>query len=184
LTWFIFRTAPQREIIADKILKRVGFEAYTPVRREYRFANRYARHRKEKTLKKFPLMVGYVFIQLKRNQIGQLFANRSRFGLFDCVKSVVGVGGRPFDINDEIMQNLIAFHKNRHRAPGSYRHMNTHKEFEVGDTVRVVEGPFREFDVVVEEIDGGALTVFFDAFGRVNKTTMPVGFQPPQLKKV
>ena len=52
--------------------------------------------------------------------------------------------------------------------------MRTRKEFEVGDTVRVIEGAFASFSAVVNEIKGTLARIEVDFFGRQTPVEMPV----------
>jgi transcription antitermination factor NusG len=176
-TWFIFRTAPQKELKSLDILENAGFIAYSPVREEYRYANKYARSKRKKSLNKFPLMVGYIFIAMDHTQLGWFFMQRKHFGLFDCVKSVVGIAGVPVSIEHSTVQSLIQDHGGgKHIAPENYRFMHTHKEFDVGDIVKVIDGPFRDREIIVSEISGKMLTAYINMFKIAHKVDIPTDY--------
>ena len=44
--------------------------------------------------------------------------------------------------------------------------MAIHREFDVGDIVTVVEGPFQDHEIVAEEISGNMLKAYVYMFGQ------------------
>lgn len=162
-TWFVFRTSPQKEFVAHEILKRSGFLSYTPRREEYRFANKYARAKRKKSIKQFPLMVGYILVALRPNQLGWFCYHHKP----DCVHSVIGFAGVPVAIDHYIVERMAREYGGAdHIAPEYQKFMRTHKEFAVGDNVEIMEGPFIGRSIIVEEIRGDKARSFIEMFGQ------------------
>ena len=170
-TWFVFRTSPQKEFVAHEILKRAGFLSYTPRRQEYRFANRFARARRKKTLKTFPLMVGYIFVALPYEDLGWFCYYHKP----NCIHGVVGFAGAPMAIEHRAVERMMAVHGDAdHTAPDYQKFMRTHKEFKAGDNVEIMEGPLLGRSIVVEEIRGNKARAFIEMFGKTMQVNIPL----------
>lgn len=170
-TWFVFRTAPQKEFVAHEILNRAGFLSYTPRREEYRFANKYARAKRKKSIKKFPLMVGYILIALTPRQLGWFCYHHKP----NCIHSVIGFAGVPMAIEHAIVERMAMEHGGtEHIAPDYQKFMRTHKEFSVGDNAEIMEGPMLGRSIVVEEIKGDKARAFIEMFGKPMRVEIPL----------
>lgn len=170
-TWFAFRTEPQKEFIAHAILNRAGFVSYTPIRQEYRFANRFARAKRKKTLKTFPLMVGYIFVALPPEALGWFCYYHKP----ECVYGVVGFAGAPVEIEHEIILAMAEEHGGiDYLAPDYERFMRTYKEFKPGDRVEIVDGALLGHQVVVEEIEGDQARAIIQMLGKEMQVAIPL----------
>jgi hypothetical protein len=59
-------------------------------------------------------------------------------------------------------------------APAEQRFMASGKEFSSGDAVEIVDGPFRDRLVTVEEIKGPMATIMLELFGEPRAVEVPV----------
>lgn len=170
--WFIFRVETGRELDAFKLLRERGFECYCPVEIVFRWHNGITRAQGRKYEKKKPLFPGYLFIQTP--SLSDLFVDKP-----DYVWRVLGSDGIPHRYDHGFMLDFIAhFGGGEHIAPSHHRFIDTGYEFNVGDEVRVIDGPFRAamegVNVKVENIKGSAADVMLELFGATRLTPIPL----------
>lgn len=124
--------------------------------------------RKTSTRKFFP---GYILIQMElNNDTWHVVKNIPK------VTGFVGGGVQPTPITEEEVQKITS------RIAEGVEKPKPKVEFEVGETVRVVEGPFVNFTGVVEDVkpEKGKLKVMVSIFGRVS----PVELEFIQVEKI
>ena len=90
------------------------------------------------------------------------------------VTGFVGAGTTPIPVSQaeiEILQKRMGVEEPEYTI-----------DFEIGDSVKIVDGPFKDFDGKVSEIDAkkGKVKVFIDMFGR----DTPVELDALQIKKI
>jgi len=112
------------------------------------------------TRKSYP---GYVMLRMSMSDHAQY--------LVQSIPKVTGfVGGknRPTPMSDEEAERILTRMKTSHEQP------SPKFSFEIGDEVRVVDGPFDDFNGVVEEVntDKGTLKVAVSIFGRQTPVTL------------
>ena len=124
--------------------------------------------RRVTTRKFFP---GYVLVSMDMND-ESWYAVKSTAG----VAGFVGAGPRPIPLSDAEVQRIVRVTEEKKAKP------KPKIIFEKGDGVRVVEGPFANFDAVVEEVnpERGKLRVMVTIFGRQT----PVEFEYWQLERI
>jgi transcriptional antiterminator NusG len=123
--------------------------------------------RKTSTRKFFP---GYILVQMElSNETWHVVKNTPK------VTGFVGGGAAPPPIPDEDVAKITA------RMVEDVERPKPKVAFEVGETVRVVDGPFLNFTGVVEDVkpDKGKLKVMVSIFGRVT----PVELEFIQVEK-
>jgi transcriptional antiterminator NusG len=123
--------------------------------------------RKTSTRKFFP---GYILVQMElNNETWHVVKNTPK------VTGFVGGGSAPPPISDEEVAKITA------RMEEDVERPKPKVAFEVGETVRVVDGPFLNFTGVVEDVkpDKGKLKVMVSIFGRVT----PVELEFIQVEK-
>lgn len=157
LHWYALRTPAQKEFIAQELLTQAGFVTYCPTDKRWRKRNRYT---KQKELISYAMIPRTVFVGFEPGI-------PAWFNLFSlpCITSVVGVNGTPMRLDNNGMANLITKWANGIQRPKEERHMETGKEFRVGDVVRIVDGPFDGMTVPVTEIRGSEARIFLSLFG-------------------
>lgn len=167
--WFILRVTSQSEAVVVEILARRGITAFAPARSAWRRANRFA---KRKQRRWFSLAPGYVFIAFTDGA-------RPWDQVLDApgltaVRAVVGVAGRPAVIPEVVMARLCQrWGVGRFEAPAHHAYQPTRREYQVGDWVEVLEGPFAGLEARVEELTGARAKVLLTVLGGVSPVTVP-----------
>ena len=161
-SWFALQVSPQKEIVAQKILRRRGFKTFVPVKVEWRHSSPKAkRTRQPKEPFSYPVAPRYVFVGIDRRRSDAWNVLR-----LPCVQGVVGgLDGRPLQLVTKEMVRLIRRTATGINAPEAQKFMRTHHEFAVGDIVRVMDGPFEGLSVPVVEITGGLARLGLSLFG-------------------
>jgi transcription termination/antitermination protein NusG len=139
-------TTGTRVYVPEHLLRRAGFDVFLPVRKEWRRLGRYT---VEKELVSFPLLVDWLFVGWP---VGD--CRWHDLMSMDVVAGVMGTGGRPIQIPEQHMMNLMRLWGGGVLSPQLHRYMRKGHEFCVGDTARVVAGPLLDQDIRVVEIDG------------------------------
>jgi transcriptional antiterminator NusG len=95
------------------------------------------------------------------------------------VTGFVGLGARPTPLSRREVDNILA---PKAEGAGAQKKAKPHLEFEVGESVRVREGPFADFSGTIAEIneDQLKLKVLVNIFGRET----PVEFEFAQVAKL
>ena len=162
--WFAIRVQSNKEDHVRRTLERkiethgMGDairEVVVPVRKYEEIKNGKKRVRSEKT---YP---GYVLIELEMNDDTWLFI-RETPGVGDFVGVNTGTQTKPFALTEEEVGKLFGSEEEQEVQP------QLKIDFDVGDRVKIKDGPFEDFDGVVEEIlpDKGRIRVTVNIFGR------------------
>ncbi len=106
--------------------------------------------------KKFP---GYILVRLFMDD-DTWYAVRNTPG----VTGFVGSGSKPTPLSRREVERILGVRKDEEEK----KEPRFKPAWEVGETVRVVEGPFADFNGVIEDInvDQSKVTVLVDIFGR------------------
>ncbi len=113
---------------------------------------------------------GYVLVNIELNdETWHLVKNTSK------VTSILGGGGRPVPISEAEADRIL------HQVKEGVERPRPIISFEVGELVRVCEGPFNSFNGLVEEVDDerARLKVAVSIFGRAT----PVELEYAQVEK-
>ncbi|KMQ51374.1 Transcription antitermination protein NusG [Chitinispirillum alkaliphilum] len=110
--------------------------------------------KKQKTTRKF--FPGYVLVEMELNK-DTLHAVRNTPG----VAGFIG-GNKPQPLRDDEVRRILG------QTEKSTRQQISEVPFEIGDAVKIKEGPFKDFDGVVDEIhpEKGKIKVMVSVFGR------------------
>ncbi|HVM22112.1 MAG TPA: transcription termination/antitermination protein NusG [Sphingomicrobium sp.] len=130
------------------------------------------RGKKVQSERKF--MPGYVLAKLEMNdQVYHLVKNTPK------VTGFLGPGGKPQPIPDAQASRMLDT-KDEAAAAGPKAKINV--DYEIGDAVKVLDGPFATFNGVVEELDfdRGRVKVSVSIFGRAT----PVELEFEQVERV
>jgi hypothetical protein len=187
LTWYCFRTAPQKEVTAEFALRKHGYTVFLPTER--RAIRRRTLRRKGGAPKTFtrtyPLMVGYILIGFSgavnwREMLGtgretviwditDHAGQKTRtpipmhIGWGHLLKSVVGFEGRPMPLRAGAIEEL----QERTRQTIPYLSTpNTRRSAQEGEDVRILSGPFADWTGRVEEISDGFASIPVRLFNR------------------
>lgn len=148
----------RRVFVIESIFKQRGFETFLPARKVWRQRNRY---KKQKHLTAYPLFVGWIFVGWPADEVRW----KNLFGT-PCVDWVVSVDGEPYQIPQSAMEDMFdRLGDDKTTAPDRERFMRTHQEFNIGDTVRVIEGPFQGQEVRVVDLSGAKAKALIEILG-------------------
>lgn len=114
---------------------------------------------------------GYILISVDMNQdIWYMIKNTSK------VTGFLGGGSEPVPLSEDEVKTIRAQIKGESARP------KPKFSFEKGESVRVVDGPFINFNGVVEDVnhDKGKVRVMVSIFGRAT----PVELEFPQIERV
>lgn len=164
--WIIRRTAPNREFKIVRRAAQLGLSCYCPTitaRREFR-----------------RLKAGYEWIE-RRNSVSPLITGAILIPDFDidakAWKSVDGVMGilRFGDFVPTLTPKLLSDIR-RIEAIGNTPKSKRERDFEVGQLVRVLSGPFKDYSGRVERFDGtGRISIGIEIFSRISPATLDQG---------
>ncbi len=90
------------------------------------------------------------------------------------VTGFVGNGARPTPLSKKEVESILGVGK---EEPGQERKVRPRLEYEVGEQVRVVTGPFADFNGAISDIDvaRSKLTVLVNIFGRETPVELELG---------
>lgn len=144
LQWFILRTAPREEMRATLLLERKEHAVLYPRESVFRRKNRY---HKTKVGVLRPLTRGYLFVGFIHTP--------NWLDVLSCqsLLGVVSVGGKPRKLPFQSAASFMKGHAFR-SAPDRHKHMISNREFDEGDVVEVLAGPFGGTHVKVHAIKG------------------------------
>lgn len=158
--WYVVQTQPHAEARAISNLERQGYVVFCP---RIRKTMRHARATKHVLS---PLFPGYVFLQ--RNVSGECW--RSVNGTFGVVR-LVSHGDTPQALPHGVVEALQSHSDNIGLS-------DYHPAFNLGQTVRIVDGPFADLCGVLQGLDaGGRVRVLLDLLGR----SVPVALRHEKL---
>ncbi|AKS44816.1 transcription antitermination protein nusG [Octadecabacter temperatus] len=102
-------------------------------------------------------MPGYVLVQMEMSDEGYHLINS-----INRVTGFLGPQGRPMPMRDAEVQQILGRVEEGQEAPRTLIH------FEIGEKIKVNDGPFEDFDGLVEEVDeeNNRLKVTVSIFGR------------------
>lgn len=151
MTWYALTTVPQKEFLAEAILRQRGFDTFLPVHKKWRRPNKFIRERR---LISYPLMRGYIFV--REPLWVELFRLR-------IVTGVVGIEGEPMPISDGSMAH---FFKAEFMPRPEEKYMKPHKEFKVGDMAEISAGPLAGRILHISDIHGKSARAVLDLLGK------------------
>ncbi len=102
-------------------------------------------------------MPGYVLVRMEMSDQGYHLINS-----INRVTGFLGPQGRPMPMRDAEVQSILGRVQEGEESPRTLIH------FEIGEKVKVNDGPFEDFDGMIEEVDEDAqkLKVSVSIFGR------------------
>jgi transcriptional antiterminator NusG len=116
-------------------------------------------------------MPGYVLVHMEMSDEGYHLINS-----INRVTGFLGPQGRPMPMRDAEVQQILGRVEEGQEAP------RVEISFEIGEQVKVADGPFEDFDGLVEEVDeeNQRLKVTVSIFGRAT----PVELEYTQVSKM
>jgi transcriptional antiterminator NusG len=90
------------------------------------------------------------------------------------VPGFVGNGARPTPLSRKEVESILGVCK---EEPGTEKKARPRLEFEMGEQVRVIQGPFADFNGAISDIDvaRSKLTVLVNIFGRETPVELELG---------
>lgn len=161
MTWYAFRTVPQKERAAAEILAH-RFDVATLVPLETRIIRR-RRARDKAKEKSYPALVGYVLADVPDWAIWHRIIN------LDVILSVVGFDGRPAPLDPAAVHRLSKLSCNVASSVPV-----TRKSFQKGDTCVVTSGPLFGAQSKIEDIRGCRARVIVDLLGSKRSVEIPL----------
>lgn len=146
IDWYVVFVMSGKEFSAHKILQQHAQGVYLPLHWRWRGVNRYVRGKRHKG---YPALPGSLFLGFQRGE--ERWFNIRQQGV---ARGVLGIGGCPVAISGECLLDFINRNEDKFDVPDQQQYMVSHGEFEVGDRVRMVKGPFEGFVVDVQSIQG------------------------------
>jgi len=174
MMWYVVRVATNREEQAAENLRRrvrqLGLEhlvARVLVPKERRSETRRGR----KLIKEQKIYPGYIMAEMELNDTTLLLIKETP-GIGD----ILGSGTQAVPLKPEEVDKLLA------QAQRGEEVVSPSVEFSVGERVRVKEGPFENWDGIVEEVtpEKGIIRVVVEIFGRPT----PVELEQWQVERI
>lgn len=177
--WYAIRVQSNKEDHVRRTLQRkvetFGLsekirEVVVPTRKFEEIKGGKKRVRSEKT---YP---GYVLVEMEMDDESWLFIRETQ-GVGDFVGVAAGSNAKPFPLTEEEVGKIFGTGESAAEAKPQLK-----IDFDIGDRVKIKDGPFEDFDGVVEEIipDKGRIRVTVNIFGRA----APVELEYWQAEKV
>ncbi|MEG9884803.1 MAG: transcription termination/antitermination NusG family protein [Hyphomicrobiales bacterium] len=158
IEWYGVLGRSGKEFVAQKVIARAGACAWLPLHTKWRLQNHFSR---AKIKIAYPVIAGCLFVGFKAGH-EDWWAVRRKAG---CVHGVIGIRGYPVAITGARLSAFVARNRIRFGAPNEQRFMRSRHEFKVGDSARIVEGPFEGRVVDVRQIKGGYARVLMMLLG-------------------
>ena len=112
----------------------------------------------KKTVKEKSLLPGYILVKMSMNNETKFFIES-----IDGVMSFVGPKGSPQAVTELEMARYLSISDGDDLSGDNFEEI----PFKVGDSVKVIDGPFKEFSGLVQEInDKNRIKVNVNIFGR------------------
>lgn len=154
--WFVAQLKPQGLRRAEENLARQGFLSFCPKRLESVIRN------SKRMSKEAPLFPGYLFVQFDPSEGGWTSINATR----GITRLIISDIRKPTPLPATFMAGLMA----RCDDGGL---IGAPPDLEVGDTIRVLSGPFADTIARIETLqDGERIQILMDLMGRETRISM------------
>ena len=162
MNWYSLRVMSGKENkVKDSIFRELDFDKDLKVNvEEILIPTENIVHIKDgkKTVKEKSLLPGYMLVKMMMNNETKFFIEN-----IDGVMSFVGPKGNPQPVTDNEMARYLSSSENEDSSNEDVEEI----PFKVGDSVKVIDGPFKEFNGLVQEInDKNRIKVNVNIFGR------------------
>jgi len=132
--WFVVQTNPREEQLASTVLTQHGVAVYQPYMEKFVF------HARKKTLKRYPLFPGYLFVHIRPVEEDFHKVRWSR-----GVRKILIDNYQPVSIQDEFVTSLMNL---QDKETGVIKKP---VEFTAGELVRIRSGPLKDIVGIFEE---------------------------------
>ena len=166
MRWYILVSTPQGDMAAQRILRDKGVYSIVPLDFRYRKASKYTK-RKMRVVS--PAMPGYLFVGMEEGEEDW----PAILGL-NVVRGVVGVDGCPKPVDGCVVLAFLQSGADKWSVPKEYKFMRSNKEFDIGDEVEIVVGPFSGQVTKVKAIEGSDAKIQLMVFGSTQDIAFPL----------
>lgn len=159
-TWHVVETKPGRYQLAEDFISRLDYQVFNP---KIRIAKNWSRGRRRESVRQY--IPGYLFVHFDLEVEGWQRINWS-----PGVRSLMYLGPElPATVPDAVVELILS----NCELGTSYvkEQVCDRKLFVIGQTVRVLEGPFASFNGPVTMVERNRVTVLLSVFGRSNPIT-------------
>ena len=162
MNWYSLRVMSGKENkVKDSIFRELGFDKDLKANvEEILIPTENIVHIKDgkKTVKEKSLLPGYMLVKMMMNNETKFFIEN-----IDGVMSFVGPKGNPQPVTESEMARYLSSSESEDSSNEDVEEI----PFKVGDSVKVIDGPFKEFNGLVQEInDKNRIKVNVNIFGR------------------
>lgn len=156
LSWFVLFAPAGKEFAAQRVLEKRGIVSYLTLVRRWRRANRYVRQKERFA---FPALPGMLFVGFS--------ATPPWFDVFglSVIHGALGIGDTPHPVSGKALDAFIDRNRSWFDVEDVQRFMRSRREFAVGDTVTIADGPFEGHVVDVRAIRGARAEILVDLLG-------------------
>ena len=162
MNWYSLRVMSGKENkVKDSIFRELGFDEDLKANvEEILIPTENIVHIKDgkKTVKEKSLLPGYMLVKMMMDNETKFFIEN-----IDGVMSFVGPKGNPQPVTENEMARYLSSSESEDSLTDDVEEI----PFKVGDSVKVIDGPFKEFNGLVQEInDKNRIKVNVNIFGR------------------
>ena len=162
MNWYSLRVMSGKENkVKDSIFRELGFDENLKANvEEILIPTENIVHIKDgkKTVKEKSLLPGYMLVKMMMDNETKFFIEN-----IDGVMSFVGPKGNPQPVTENEMARYLSSSESEDSLTDDVEEI----PFKVGDSVKVIDGPFKEFNGLVQEInDKNRIKVNVNIFGR------------------
>lgn len=166
LRWYCAFTPPGKEDAARYMLDERGYLCFRPVRKVHRYVNR---HRKKKVEKFYPVLPRYLFVGVASP------LDLEPLLFMDLIQGFLSQDGKKRELGQFEMKTLMQLNP---EAPDYHAYMLTHQEYEPGDDVEILTGPYAGHLVTVDRIigkkDNARAQIRVNVFNREMEVLVPL----------
>ncbi len=145
--WYVVQTNPKEEQLASLVLAQGGITVYQP------FMEKYVFHARRKTLKRYPLFPGYLFVHVSPTE-----EDFHKIRWCRGVRKILIDNYQPVPLDEGFVTSLMSL---QDTETGVIRKP---VDFEPGDLVRIRSGPLKDIVGIFEEwgSDEGRVKILVD----------------------
>lgn len=155
--WYAVQTRVREEDKAAFNLRKQGFAVFLPKYKKTR------RHARKTDVVHRPLFPGYLFVEIDLAR-EQWYSINGTYG----VVRLISAGDEPAVVPSEIIDAIMM------RGDESGIIQLQHKALQQGDRIRVIAGPFAEYEGLFDEmVDENRVILLLDLLGRKVRTQVP-----------
>lgn len=167
LNWYCLCVQPQREYVAEHVLRQLGIVAFVPTEMKHLRNPRRRRRQNFKPKKRAYPMFGSRYLFVGYQDLLPAF----ELSQIHLITGFVAIDGRPAVFPAEAIEHLARISKNvihRRSTP------NPHQAFVAGDRVEVMAGPFNGHVVEIGKVRGNLASFCLELFGKVHAVELPL----------